>query len=79
MNVKNIIYIMADNYLERQYELYIEKKAAAEKSRRTGKPIKRKISVKKEIISEKRLSKEELLAEIKKIQNIEGAGKKVHI
>jgi len=70
MNVKNIIYIMADNYLERQYELYIEKKAATEKSRRTGKPIKRKISVKKEIISEKRLSKEELLAEIKKTKNI---------
>ena len=54
---------MADNYLER--------KKAIEKYRRIGKPIRRKISLKKGIISEKQLSKEELLAEIKKTKNIE--------
>jgi len=62
---------MADNYLERKYELYLERKKAIEKYRRIGKPIRRKISLKKGIISEKQLSKEELLAEIKKTKNIE--------
>jgi len=62
---------MADNYLERKYELYLERKKAIEKYRRIGKPIRRKISLKKGIISEKQLSKEELLEEIKKTKNIE--------